>query len=423
MIDKNFFIRNRRKIIEQLPENSIIFITSADELPRNGDQTFSYRQSSDLFYLTGIKQEQTILMINNCHPVESKREMLFIRRSNKKIEVWEGHKLNFDDAKEISGVENIAFTDEFEGVLGDLMYYAENVYMTANPSLRYQRFYNDSEYRFVEKLKYMFPLHNYKWLTPYLVKARLVKQQEEIEQIKKAISITRDAFLRILKFVKPGVGEYEVMAEITHEFIRNKAFHHAYAPIVASGKDNNILHYTENNKICKDGDLLLLDFGAEVNNYAADLSRTIPVSGKFTKEQLQVYNAVLTVQTEATKLMKPRMTINKFNEEVGKVMQEQLLSIGLLTKSDIKDNGELAYKKYYMHGTGHFLGLDVHDAGTNDTPWQPGMILTNEPGIYIPEKGFGIRLENDILITENGNENLMDETPLNPEEIEELMNK
>lgn len=420
-MNKEFFIRNRKRIIEQLPEKSIVFITSTDELPRNGDQTFSFRQSSDLFYLTGINQEQTILMINNCHPVESKREKLFIRRSNKNIEIWEGHKLTFDDAKEISGISEIAYTDEFEASLGDLMFYSENVYFTANPSIRYKRFYNDAEYRLIEKLRFLYPLHNYKWLTPLIVKARLVKQAEEIELMKKAISITKDAFLRILKFVKPGVGEYEVMAEITHEFIRNKAFHHAYAPIVASGKDNNILHYTENNKICKDGDLLLLDFGAEYNNYAADLSRTIPVSGKFTKEQLEVYNAVLTVQTEAQKLMKPGMTINEWNRQVGKIMQEQLLNIGLLNKIDVKINGELAYKKYYMHGTGHFLGLDVHDVGTNDTPWQPGMVLTDEPGIYIPEKGFGIRLENDILITKDGSLNLMSETPINPNEIEELM--
>lgn len=429
ILTPNFFKKNRQKILAELPANSIALVVAADELPRNGDQTFRYRQSSDLFYLSGIQQEQTILMINNYHPDKEKREILFIRRTSELIQIWEGHKHSKEEAKEISGVENVMFFDEFNGIIGDLMFYAENIYLNTNGNVKYQRFYDDSDFRFIEKLKYQFPLHTYKRLSPIIIKNRLIKSSEEIEVIKKSIEITKKAFLRVLKFVKPNVSENEIEAEITHEFIKNQAYNHAYLPIVASGKDNNILHYTENNKICKNGELVLMDFGAEFQNYAADLSRTIPVNGKFTDEQKQVYNAVLNVQNAAKKLMKPGMTITKWNVEVGKIMEEQLLKLGLITEEETSRRVTLsetltkqpAYKKYFMHGTGHFLGLDVHDVGTNDTPWQAGMILTNEPGIYIKEKGFGIRLENDILITENGCVDLMSDIPIEIEEIERLM--
>jgi len=423
MLTKEFFIKNRNKVFSILPEKSIAFVIAADEIPRNGDQTFKFRQSSDLFYLTGIEQEQTLLMFNNCHPDKNKQEILFIRRSSELVEIWEGHKHSKDEAKEISGIENVKFFDEMDSMLGDLMFYAENVFINTNGNVKYNRFYNDADFRFIEKLKYQFPLHPYKRLSPIIVKNRLIKSKEEIEVMKKSIEITKLAFLRVLKFIKPGVGEYEVAAEITHEFIRNKAFNHAYHPIIASGKDNNILHYTENNKICNSGEMLLMDFGAEYLNYAADLSRTVPINGKFDDYQLKVYNATLHVQKEATKLMKPGMTINKWNLEVAKIMENELLELGLISPKDIlNQNPEWpAYKKYYMHGTGHFLGLDVHDVGTTDTPWEAGMILTNEPGIYIKEKGFGIRLENDILITDNEPINLMAEIPVEADEIIELM--
>ncbi len=423
MLNQDFFISNRKKLIEQLPENSIVFVTSADEIPRNGDQTFNYRQSSDLFYLTGINQEQTVLILNNCHPLDQNREILFIRKSNEFIETWEGRKLTPNQAFEISGINNLYHTSDLDNMLGDLMYYADNVFINVNNNVRYLRFYNDADFRLIEKLRTLYPLHNYQRLTQYIVKQRLIKQQAEIDVIKEALKITKDAFLRVLKFVKPGVGEFEVMAEITHEFIRQKAFNHAYSPIVASGENNNILHYTENDKYCQYDDMLLLDFGAEYMNYAADISRTIPVKGEFSEEQLDVYNAVLNVQIEARKLMKPGMTIRKWNEEVGEIMQEELLKLGLLNNRDIsnstKDNP--AYEKYYLHGTGHFLGLDVHDVGTIDTPWEPGMVITNEPGIYIKEKKFGIRLENDILITKSGSVDLAKDIPIAPDDIMDIM--
>lgn len=425
MLPKEFFVKNRSKILNELDEKSIAFIVSADEIPRNGDQTFSFRQSSSLYYLSGIAQEQTVLMINNYHPDKDKREILFIRRTSKLIETWEGHKHSKEEAREISGVENVIFFDEMDALLGDLMFYADNIYINTKGNVRYKRFYNDADYRFIEKLKFQFPLHTYKKLSPIIVKNRLIKSTEEIEVMKKAITLTKSAFLRILKFIKPGVGEHEINAEITHEFIRNKAFNHAYPPIIASGKDNNILHYTENNKICNAGELVLMDFGAEYMNYAADMSRTVPVNGEFDNFQLNVYNATLKVQKEALKLMKPGMTINKWNKKVGKIMENELLELGLLTTKDIKnqDPDWPAYKKYYMHGTGHFLGLDVHDVGTTDTPWKAGMILTNEPGIYIKEECFGVRLENDILITDNEPINLMANIPIEADEIMNLMKK
>ncbi len=418
-LSSKFFKNNRRKIVKEIPRTSVAFVVSADELPRSGDQTFKYRQNPYLFYLTGINQEQTVLMLNPSHPDKEKREILFIRRASKLEQIWEGHKLSKEQASEISDIKNIKYFDELDSLIGDLTFYASDIYISTNENLRYNRFYNDADFRFIEKLRYRFPLHTFKRLSPIIIKNRLVKTPEEIEIIKEAIRITGDAFERVLNFIKPGVGEYEIEAEITHEFIRQQAYNHAYLPIVASGKDNNILHYTENNKICKSGELVLMDFGAEYNNYAADLSRTVPVNGTFTDFQAKVYNAVLFVQDEAQKLMKPGMTINKWNKKVAKIMENQLLKLGLLSRKDIRNQNPdwPAYKKYFMHGTGHFLGLDVHDVGTNDTPWKAGMILTNEPGIYIEEKGFGIRLENDILITKNGNINLMADIPIKIEDI------
>jgi len=358
MLNKEFFEQKRQEVFSQLDEKSIAFVVSSDELPRNGDQTYSFRQSSDLFYLTGINQEQTILMFNNCHFDEEKREILFIRRSSEHIETWEGHKLTKEQASEISGIKNVKYTDEFDGLIGDLMFYADNVYLNTNGNVRYSRFYDDADYRFIEKLRYQFPVHTFRRLSPLLVKSRLIKNKQEIEVLKKAIDITKSAFLRVLRYIKPGVAEYEIQAEITHEFIKNQAYNHAYQPIVASGADNNILHYTENNKVCKSGELVLMDFGAEYCNYAADLSRTVPVSGYFDEFQRKVYKAVLTVQNEAKKLMKPGMTIRLWNKEVGKIMTEQLLDLQLITADDVKNETveNPAYKKIFYARNRAFFG-------------------------------------------------------------------
>jgi Xaa-Pro aminopeptidase len=424
-LNSDFFIRNRNKLGKNIKQNSIVFVCSADELPRNGDQNFNYRQNSDLFYLTGINQEKSILVLSPNHPNEKYREMLFIRKSSKDLEIWYGHKLTKDEAKDISGIENIFFTDNFDSIVRDLMYYLENVYISTNENLSFSRFYNDSDFRFIEEMKFKFPLHNYQRLAPVLTEMRLKKETEEIETIKHSVEITKNAFLRVLKFVKPDVSENEIEAEITHEFIRQKAKNHAYQPIVASGKNTCVLHYIENDKQCKNGDLLLMDFGAEFQNYAADLSRTIPINGKFSERQKEVYNSVLYIQKEAIKMMVKGKTINNLNRVVSALMEKELITLGLLNKEEVKNQNseEPLYKKYFMHGTSHFMGLDVHDVGTRDTVFESGMILTCEPGIYIPEENIGIRLENDILITENGNIDLMADIPIEIDEIENIMKK
>ncbi len=420
----NFFTKNRQKIINSIPENSAAFVTSANEFPRNGDQSLKYRQNSDLFYLTGIDQADTLLLLNPSSPNEANKEILFVKKPDKSQEIWNGHILTNEEVTEISGVKNIQYISNFDSLIGRLIYDAEFIYININDNLSCKNFHLDAAYEFAEKMKKRFPLHSFRRLSPIITKNRLIKSKEEIEVIRESVRITSDALNRVLKFIKPNVVEYEIVAEITHEFIRQQAYEHAYHPIVAAGINNCVLHYCENNKICKSGDLVLMDFGAEFQNYAADLSRTVPVNGKFTNFQKKVYNAVLRVQNKAAELMKPNQTTNNWNKQVGEIMQNELLELGLISTRDVKEQSPNypAYKKYFMHGTGHFMGLDVHDVGSNDTVWQAGMIMTNEPGIYIEEKGFGIRLENDILITENGNINLMENIPIEADEIEELMN-
>ncbi len=420
MLTPSFFENNRLYVSQRLDTNSIAFVNSNDELPRNGDQNHIYRQNSDLFYLTGINQEQTLLVLSPNHPDKSKREILFIRSTNKHIEVWEGTKLTQKEASEISGIKNVKLLSNLDSFLPDMMFYAENVYLSLNENLGYSRYYNDADLRFLDKLKVKYPLHELRRLSPIIVSKRLIKTDEEIEVLKDAIELTNNAFLRVLKFTKPNVIEYEIEAEITHEFVRNGVKNHAYQPIVASEKNACILHYTPNDKPCKSGDLILMDFGAEYNNYAADLSRTIPVNGKFTDRQKTVYQAVLNVQKKTIELMVVGKTINILNKEVGEIMQAELVKLNLISEEEAEN--PLAHKKYYMHGTSHFLGLDVHDVGTKDTKFEAGMVLTCEPGIYIEEEKIGIRLENDILITTSKPIDLMENTPIEINDIEKLMN-
>lgn len=424
-LTSDFFIRNRNKIVNKIKPKSLVFVTSSDEFNRNGDQDYSFRQKSDLFYLTGINQERTILVMCPDHQNKKYHEILFIRKSSKDLEIWHGHKLTNIEATEISGIKTVIFIDNFNSIVRELMLYVENVYISTNENSSYSRVFNDAEFRLIEDLKFKFPLHNYQRLAPILSEIRLKKEPEEVETIKYAIEITKKAFVRVLKFTKPDVYENEIEAEITHEFIRNNVKNHAYEPIIASGINNCVLHYIENDKKCNDGDLLLLDFGAEFQNYAADLSRTIPVNGKFTERQKEVYNSVLKIQKEAISVMVKGKTINQVNMVVASLMEKELVKLGLLKKEDVENQkeDEPLYKKYYMHGTSHFIGLDVHDVGTKDTVFEPGMILSCEPGIYIPDENFGIRIENDILITEVGNIDLMADFPVEIDEIEKLMMK
>lgn len=421
-IPNDLFVRNRVKLEKKLKPNALAVILPNDEMPRNGDQCFPFRQSSDLFYLTGLDQEKCILTMFPNHPVEAMREIVFTVKTNDKMVTWYGHKYTLEEAGKVSGAKTIKWLDDFEGVLRELMARAHVVYLNQNENPRFSTEVTSRELRFIEQLRHDFPLHNFERLAPLLTDIRLVKEDEEIELMIKACDITGKAFNRVLGFVKPGVMEYEVEAEITHEFIRNGANGHAYPPIIASGVDTCILHYNNNDKECRDGDLLLMDFGAEYANYAGDCSRTIPVNGKFTPRQRQVYEAVLRVLRKASRMLVPGTTIDKYHAEVCKIVEKELIGLGLFTEEDVlnQDPDNPLFFKYYMHGTSHFMGLDVHDVGNKQQPLARGMVLSCEPAIYIPEEGIGIRLENDIVVDDDPLD-LMVHIPIEPDEIEALM--
>lgn len=424
-IEKNLFIENRKKFIAQLQPKSIAIFHSNDEMPRNGDGAFPFRQQSDLFWLSGIDQEQTILVLSPEHPLPEYREVLFLRKTNEHIAVWEGHKYTKEEAREASGIQHIFWTEDFQAMLPVMMHHSKNVYVNLNENDRFvtEVVYRDE--RFARELKSKYPNHQYERSGPIMAKLRAIKSDPEVKQMQIAADITEKAFRRVLGFVRPGVMEYQIEAEITHEFLWNRATGHAYSPIIASGASACVLHYTENNRECKEGDVILMDFGAEYANYAADLTRCIPVSGKFTKRQKDVYNAVLRVMRAATQMLVVGNVIPKYHEEVGKLMEQELIGLGLLKAEDVKkqDPKQPLYKKYFMHGTSHFLGLDVHDIGNRYEPMQAGMVFTCEPGIYIPEENLGIRIENDILITAKGPVDLMANIPIEADEIEDLMAK
>lgn len=424
-IDSSLFLENRKKYVALLPEKAIAFFNSNDEMPRNGDANFLFRQQSDLFWLTGIDQEQTILVVAPNHPIPEYREVLFVRKTNEHIAVWEGHKYTKEEARKQSGIQSVYWLEDFQTLLPVLMHHSSTVFINLNENDRFVTEVPYRDERFAAKLRAQYPNHAYDRSGPLMARLRAIKSETEIQLMQTACDITDKAFRRVLHFTKPGVHEYEIEAEIIHEFIRNRATGHAYTPIIASGPNACVLHYNDNNQPCKSGDVILLDFGAEYANYAADLSRSIPVSGKFSARQRDVYNAVLHVMRAAKKLLTVGNTIPKYHEEVGRIMEEQLIKLGLLDAEAVKkqDPKSPLYKKYFMHGTSHFLGLDVHDIGSRYEPMQAGMVFTCEPGIYIPEEGLGIRIENDILITSKGPVDLMEKIPIDVEEIEALMAK
>jgi len=422
-IDNKLFIENRERYKAHLLPKSIAFFNANDEMPRSADQNYPFHQHPDLFYLTGIDQEQTLLVIFPDAPLAKYREILFLRKTNEHIAVWEGHKYTKEEARAASGIQTIMWTEDIPSVIPMLMNHCMNVYVNLNENDRFSSEVPYKELRFSNEMKAKYPAHFFHRSGPIMAQLRAIKSDFEIQVMQRAIDITEKAFRRVLRFVKPGVMEYEIEAEITHEFIRKRATGHAYTPIIASGPNANVLHYIDNNQECKDGHVILLDFGAEYGNYAADLSRSIPVSGQFTERQRDVYNAVLRVMKQATAMLVPGNTIEKYHGEVGKIMEEELIGLGLLNRDEVKkQNPDMPlYKKYFMHGTSHFLGLDVHDIGNRYEPMKAGMVFTCEPGIYIPEEGLGIRLENDILITSKEPIDLMANIPLEVEEIEELM--
>ena len=424
-IDNALFKNNRMNYINKLIRNSIAVFNANDEFPRSGDQTFVFKQNSDLFYLSGIDQEQTILLLYPDCPNQLYKEVLFIRQTNEHIAVWEGHKYSKKQAQKASGIESVFWLDDFWNILASVIHYADNIYLNTNENDRSISSVAYRDLRFISDMKAKYPLHKYERSAPILRELRVKKSESEIHLIQKACNITRDAFLRVLKFVTPGVKEYEIEAEIIHEFIRQGATGHAYSPIIASGKNANILHYNDNNQVCHDGDVILFDFAAEYANYNADLSRSVPVNGRFSKRQRDVYMAVLRVMNEAKNILAPGVIWNDYQDEVGRVMEAELIGLGLLKRHEVEkqDPKMPLYKRYFMHGTSHHLGLDVHDFASRYKPFEAGNILTCEPGIYIREEGLGIRLENDILITESGSTDLMADIPLDPDEIEAIMNE
>lgn len=423
-ISEQLFTSNRKNFVSRLKSNSIAIFQSNDEFPRNGDQNFIFKQNPDFFYLSGVDQEQSILILYPDCPNPLYREVLFLRQTNDHIAIWEGHKYTKEEARETSGIEQIYWLHEYENILHSIINYADNIYINTNENDRYAHTVPYRDLRMLEEIKKKYPLHHYERSAPILRDLRVVKSDIEIALTQKACDITRDAFLRVLKFVKPGVTEYEIEAEITHEFLRQRATGHAYNPIIASGKNAIVLHYIDNNQVCKDGEVILFDWAAEYANYNADMTRSIPVNGRFTKRQREVYDAVWRVLREATAMLVEGTVWNDYHEEVGKIMTSELIGLGLLKKHEVEkqDPKMPLYKKYFMHGTSHHLGLDVHDYASRYKPFEVGNILTCEPGIYIPEEGLGIRLENDILITPGGNRDLMAQIPIDPEEIEQLMN-
>jgi Xaa-Pro aminopeptidase len=422
--DASLFVLNRKNFAQRLKPKSIAIFNANDEQLRSGDQNFAFKQNPDLYYLSGIDQEQTILILFPDCPNPLYREVLFLRQTNEHIKVWEGHKYTKEEAKKASGLEQVFWLDEFWTVLQSIIHYAENIYLNTNENDRsvFEVPYRDL--RFIQQLKERYPLHQYERSALILRDLRPLKSEIEVQLTKKACEITRDAFVRVLKFTKPGVSEYEIEAEIIHEFIRQRATGHAYNPIIASGPNANILHYNDNNQVCKAGDVILFDFGAEYANYNADMSRSIPVSGRFSPRQKEVYNAVLRVMRAATKLLVSGTIWNEYHDEVGRIMEAELIGLGLLDKQALAKQNPAAplYKKYFMHGTSHHLGIDVHDFASRYKAFEVGNILTCEPGIYIPEEGLGIRIENNILITKNGNIDLMADIPVEVEELEDIMN-
>jgi Xaa-Pro aminopeptidase len=424
-IDHKLFTENRKRFAKKLKNNSIAVFNANDMMPTNADGTMSFVQNADLFYLSGIDQEESILLIFPDAKDEEHREVLFLKETNERIAVWEGHKYTKEEASQASGIKTIYWTSQFKTIFKSLMSQCDSIYLNSNEHSRASIEVETRDSRFVKWCKAHYPLHRYMRSAPVMHEIRVIKSKIEIELIQQACAITEKGFRRLLTFVKPGVWEYEIEAELIHEFIRNRSRGFAYGPIVASGNNANVLHYVENNKQCKAGDVILLDVAAEYANYASDLTRSLPVSGKYSKRQRKVYDAVLRIQKEAMKMMKPGNTLEKLNKEVGELMEEELIQLKLLKSADVKkqDAGNPLYKKYFMHGTSHYMGLDVHDVGSFSRPFEEGMVLTCEPGIYIREEGLGIRLENDILITKKGFLDLMGNIPIEAEEIEDLMNE
>lgn len=425
LINNQLFIKNRKNFASQMKPNSLAVFNSNDIYPIGADSTMPFQQDRNLFYLSGVDQEESILVLFPDCPNAKHREILFLTETNAHIAVWEGEKLTKEKAFETSGVKTVYWLQDFDKIMKEIMSQSDTIYINTNEHYRANVATETREARFNKKIKEQFPAHKVEKSNPILQRLRSVKDPLEIDLIQQACNITEKGFRRVLKFTKPGVWEYNLEAEFMHEFLNNRSKGFSYTPIVGSGNNANVLHYIENNQQCKAGDLILIDAGAEYANYASDMTRTIPVSGRFNDRQKAVYNAVNRVKNEATKLLVPGTIWADYHVEVGKLMTSELLELGLLDKADVQneDKDWPAYKKYFMHGTSHHMGLDTHDYGILTEPMQANNVFTVEPGIYIPDEGFGIRLEDDVVIQETGEPfNLMRNIPIEVEEIEDIMN-
>ena len=422
-LNPKIFIQNRKRFVEKMDKNSIAIFNSNDELPTNADQLFKFKQNSDLIWFTGIEQEDSMLILFPDNPDPKYREVLVLVRPNELKEKWDGHRLRRNEATAISGIQTIVWLDVLDGLLQPWIHLSDNIYLNSNENDRKANFVPVRDYRYAEQMKQRYPLHQYKRSAKLLKDLRAIKTPLEVEVIQKAIDITEKTFKRVLQFIKPGVMEYEIEAEIMHSFLTQRSTGPAYSSIIAGGDRARTLHYVENNQSCNAGELILMDFGAEYGNYCADLTRTVPVNGKFTSRQKIVYNACLHLHHYAASILKPGISIVDYTEKVGEEATKLFQRIGLLQKSDVKneDSENRAYRKYLYHGISHHLGIDVHDLGTKTDPIKAGMVFTVEPGIYIEEENMGVRIENNFWITRNGNQDLMKNIPITVEQIESYM--
>jgi len=424
-LNPQIFVQNRQRFVAKMEPGSIAIFNSNDELPANGDAIHRFKQNSDLYWLTGIEQEDTMLVLFPGNPDPNYREVLVLTRPNELKEKWDGHRLRREEGTAISGINTIVWLDSLDAMLQPWIHLADTIYLNTNENDRKASWVPVRDYRYAQQMREQYPLHQYRRSAKILKELRAIKTPLEIEVMQRAIDITDNTFRRLLQFIKPGVMEYEIEAEIMHSFLSQRATGEAYGSIIASGDRARTLHYVENNQECKEGELLLMDFGALYGNYAADLTRTVPVSGKFTRRQKTVYNACLHLHRYAASILKPGISIVDYTEKVGDEATVVFQKIGLLKKSDIKneDPANRAYRKYLYHGISHHLGIDVHDLGTRTEPIKAGMVFTIEPGIYIEEEKMGIRIENNFWITRNGNKDLMKNIPIEAEEIERMMKR
>lgn len=424
-LNPKIFTDNRKRFIKEMKPNSIAIFNSNDEVPSNGDALYRFQQNSDLYWLCGIEQEDTMVILFPDNPDPKYREVLVLVRPNELKEKWDGKRLRANEATALSGIETIVWLDSLDVLLQPWVHLADNIYLNTNENDRKGNLLETRDYRYAKEMMAHYPLHKYERSAKIMRSLRAIKSELEVEVLQTAIDITEKAFRRLLQFIRPGVWEHEIEAEIMHEFLRNRARGEAYGSIIASGDNARTLHYVSNNGQCKDGELILMDFGANYGGYAADLTRTVPVNGKFTNRQKKVYNACLHLHDYAKSLLKPGITIIDYHEKVGEEATQLFLKIGLLKKSDVKneDKNNRAYRKYLYHGISHHLGIDVHDLGTKTEPLKAGMLLTVEPGIYIEEEQMGVRIENNVWLTKNGNKDLMKNIPITTEEIEQLMRR